>query len=262
MNTLQICILSVVQGIAEFLPISSSGHLVVLSAVMHGGNTDALDVADVNVVLHVGTLLSILFFYWQRIWQLLGEDRRVVGLLIAASIPAVIVGFPIKKWGSQAILSNPMLAGFMLIVTGLLLLWLSRRQEGTREYHRLTMSQALTIGAGQAFAILPGISRSGTTIAAGVGLGLTRHAAATFSFLMAIPVIGGAGLLELKDMMDSGWQTTTSLPNLLLGMVLAFAVGLVALNWLLRCLQSGRIQWFAFWCIPLGVGVVIWRLIC
>ena len=261
MSLLQVAILAVVQGIAEFLPISSSGHLVVLAALMHDGSQETFDVADVSVVLHVGTLLSIVVFYFHRIAKLLTADRRVAGLLILATLPAVVVGFPIHKWGSKAILSSPLLAGAMLIVTGLMLLWIARRPEGSLHYSKLTWQKSLAIGFGQAFAILPGISRSGTTISMGLANGLTREAAATFSFLMAIPVIAGAGLLEAKDMFEAGWQSTTPMHFLLLGAMISFAVGLIALNWLLKCLQKGKLHWFAYWCIPLGASVVIWQLV-
>ena len=263
MEVWQILILAVVQGVAEFLPISSSGHIVVLAAAMSGGDPRPLDVAEVNIFLHVGTLLSILVFYWQRIWRLLGKDRRTIGLLVVGTIPAVAAGIPIKTWGSEALLSNPLLTGAMLVLTGLMLLWLGTRPAGRLDYPELSYRQATLIGISQAAAILPGISRSGATIASGVGLGLRREAAATFSFLLAIPVIGGAGILELKDLLDAdadGSALGTPLPVLLLGAAIAFVVGLVALRWLLNWLRQGRIQRFAYWCIPLGILVVIWQL--
>lgn len=257
----QVAILSLVQGITEFLPVSSSGHLVIVAALTGVEN----EVADLNIVLHVGTLLSILVFYWKRLWRLLGEDRRLIGLLAVGTIPAVAFGIPIKKYGSEVILENPLLAGCMLPMTGLLLLWAARykRDKPFQEYQQLSYGKTLLIGLSQAFAILPGISRSGSTISTGLRLGLSPASAATFSFLLAIPVIGGAGLLEmvslLRDKSPEG-GTQTPLVYLAIGAAFSFAVGLVALNWLVKWLEKGRLQLFAWWCIPLGVAVIAWQL--
>ena len=118
----------------------------------------------------------------------------------------------------------------------------------------------MLIGIGQALAILPGLSRSGTTISVALFLGVKRQASAEFSFLLAIPAIAGAGLLEAKDLLQAS-PTSTPLFHLVLGAILAFTVGTVALRWLLTWLQSGRLAWFAWWCIPVGVTVITWRLL-
>ncbi len=259
----QVVLLAIVQGVAEFLPISSSGHVVVLAALMGYGDTNGLKIDDLNIALHVGTLFSILVFYWQRIWRLLGEDRRAVGLLVLGTIPAVVIGLPLKAFGSDALLNNPLTAGLLFPVTGLVLLWAARHardNEQTEQYHQLTVGQTLLIGLSQAAAILPGLSRSGTTISAGMRLGLAPRAAATFSFLLAIPVIAGAGVLETWSM--AGHATgNTPLTLLLLGLAISFAVGLVSLSWLIRWLERGRLHLFAWWCIPLGFAVVVWQLL-
>jgi len=255
----QVVALAVVQGFTEFLPISSSGHLVVLSALMTHGDPSQLDVGDVSVVLHLGTLLSILVFYWRRIARLVGEDRRVIRLLLIGSLPVVLVGLPIELF-CKHLIEIPLLAGFMLPVTGLVLLWATRELSGERRYPELTNRGALAIGLAQAAAILPGISRSGTTISAGLNLGLKPESAATFSFLLAIPAIGGAGLLKgTKMVMKAEW--TTPWPYLLVGGVVSFFVGLLALKWLIDWLERGRLRLFAWWCIPLGIGVTIWQLV-
>ncbi len=253
-----IVILAVVQGFTEFLPISSSGHLVVLSAFIASGDPRELDIADLNVVLHIGTLFSIMVFYWQRIWRLVGEDRRVIRRLIIGTIPAVVVGLTIKLT-CEDLIENALLAGLMLPITGLMLLWATRRMDGKREYADLTDREAFLIGLSQSAAILPGLSRSGTTICAGLKLGQSAQSAATFSFLLAIPAIGGAGLLTAVSMVNkTGF--TTPWHHLLIGGIVSFIVGLFALNWLIRWLEHGRLRLFAWWCIPLGVCVTIWQL--
>ncbi len=258
LSLFHILILAVVQGITEFLPISSSGHLVVLSAFLTSGDPRQLDIADLNVVLHIGTLFSIIVFYWQRIWRLLGDDRRVIRPLIIGTLPAVVVGLGIKLAYEQ-LTENALLAGLMLPITGLMLVWATRRMSGTRDYNELTDREALLIGLSQSAAILPGLSRSGTTICTGLKLGLKPQAAATFSFLLAIPAIGGAGLLTVIKMARHGGGTTPW-HYLVLGGAVSFVVGLFALRWLIAWLESGRLRLFAWWCIPLGIGVTIWQI--
>ncbi|MBN1591278.1 MAG: undecaprenyl-diphosphate phosphatase [Pirellulales bacterium] len=255
---LEILFLAVVQGITEFLPISSSGHLVVLAALFEEWGIHMDEKLTVNIVLHLGTLAAILVFYWRRIWALLGADRRVIGLLIVATIPAVVVGVPLKKYGTE-FLENPLLAGCMFLVTGALLLWVRRCKPGETECRELSYSRALIVGLFQAFAILPGVSRSGSTIVAGLGTGLRRDEAATFSFLLAIPVIGGAGLLEVKDLVEQSGNGTPVLA-LIVGGLVSFVVGLVALAWLVRWIQKGQLHYFAWWVLALGPVVIAWQL--
>jgi undecaprenyl-diphosphatase len=261
---IEIILLAIVQGIGEFLPISSSGHVVVGSALFEQFGHDLPDRLTVNIALHLGTLLSILVVYWRRIARLLGEDRRVIGLLVVASVPAAIVGLTVEKSplgaGLEAVLNSPLTAGLMFPVTGLMLLWSARREPGDLACRNLTVRAALWIGLAQAFAILPGISRSGTTIVAGLACGLDRKEAATFSFLMAIPVIGGGGLLKCIELFREPAQGTP--PDVLLvGALVSFAVGTAALWWLIRWLDRGKLHWFAWWVIPLGIAVVAWQVL-
>jgi len=242
----------------EFLPISSDGHLVVAAALMAPSEAANLEVSDLVIVLHGGTLLSILVFYWQRILGLLRSDRRTIGLLVVATIPAVIVGLPAKLFAERW-LENPLLAGIFLIVTGIVLLVAARGGRGLADYPALTYRQATLIGMAQAAAILPGLSRSGCTISTGLRIGLSPSAAATFSFLMAIPVIGGACLLESAKLLRAG-GLAMPLGHLAIGVVVSFVVGLVSLAWLVRWLERGRFALFAWWCIPLGLAVLVWQL--
>ena len=144
------------------------------------------------MALHVGTLASILVFYRRRILDLLRSDRRVIPLLVVGTIPAAVIGVSIKKFAPW-ILNDLMVTGVMFVITGIALMYLQKPREGKRDYVELGIKAALFIGMFQAFALLPGISRSGFTIVAGVMVGLRRNSAATFSFLLAIPAILGAG---------------------------------------------------------------------
>jgi undecaprenyl-diphosphatase len=251
---LVILILAVVQGIAEFLPVSSSGHVVIIADLL-GRH---LDVLDLNVVLHLGTLLSILVYYRRRILRLLGEDRRTVWILLLATLPAVVIGLPLEKWGSASVLENPLVAAAMLPITGVVLLWAHRCRSGMQVYQKMSWRSAVAIGLSQAAAILPGLSRSGLTISAGLARGLSPPSAAAFSFLLAIPAIGGAGLLKGISLLR-GEGLTTPWEQLAVGMLVSFIVGLGSLWLLERMLVRGRFQIFAWWCIPAGLGYLLWR---
>ncbi len=257
----EIILLGIVQGLTEFLPVSSSGHLVVVNALLEWlGSEPVEDLIEVSIVLHLGTLMAVLVFYRREIVRLLGSDRRVIPILIIGTIPAVVFGLLIKKgMSAELVLENPLLSGLMFPVTAAVLLWASRRTPGETDYTHLTWQKSLAIGFMQAIAILPGISRSGFTIAAGLGVGLNRQAAATYAFLLAIPVIAGAGLLEAVDAMKEGTTGTPPL-NLAIGFFVSFVVGLGALKLLVRWVQQGRLAMFAYYLIPLGVAVVAWQL--
>jgi len=250
--------LSIVQGIGEFLPISSSGHVVVLATLFDHLGHPMPDKITVNIALHLGTLLSILCVYWRRILGLLGKDWRVIGLLIAGTLPAALFGVSLKTH-LQGSLDSAVVAGCMFPITGLMLLWSPHQKPGDLACRELTYRQALMIGVFQAFAIFPGISRSGSTIIAGLGIGLRREEAATFSFLLAIPAILGAGLLEGLHLLRGSPQAEP-FGLLGLGMALSFAIGLVSLWWLLRWLHQGRLHLFAWWVLLLGPAVLVWQL--
>ena len=255
---LEVVILAIAQGITEFLPVSSSGHLVVLAAIFERLGIEMDEKLTVNIVLHLGTLLAILVFYRRRIIDMLSKDRRVIGLLAVGTLPAVVVGIPLKKY-CEELLVDPLLAGPMFLVTAGMLLWTKNNRGGELECRDLPYWRAVVIGIFQAFAILPGISRSGSTIVAGLGCGLKREEAATFSFLLAIPVIGGAGLLDMKDLLSSS-NHSVSLLVLAVGAAISFVVGLAALGWLVNWVREGHLHWFAWWLVPLGISVIAWQI--
>jgi len=255
---LQIILLAILQAVTEFLPVSSSGHLVVLASIFDQFGQAVEDKVTVNIMLHLGTLAAILTFYWRRIGALLGRDRRVIGLLVVGSIPAAVVGLPVKIFFDD-VLEDPLLAGFMFLVTGAMLLWSRRYTPGQTECRDLSYTKALAIGLFQAVALLPGVSRSGSTIVAGLGAGLRRDEAATFSFLLAIPAIGGAGLLEVWELVEKSGNSTPVLA-LIVGALVSFVTGLAALAWLVGWLQKGKLHNFAWWVLTVGPVVIAWQL--
>ncbi|HVX12692.1 MAG TPA: undecaprenyl-diphosphate phosphatase [Pirellulales bacterium] len=260
-HLLHLFVLAVVQGIAEFLPISSDGHLLLANEIwQRAGGGRLTDMLETEIVLHAGTLVSILVVYRQRIGRLLADDRQMIGKLIVGTLPAVVVGLPLHEIDAcRSWLEKPLLGSCLLPVTGLLVLLASRRAEGTVEYGQISYTQALVIGAAQAVAILPGISRSGMTIAAGLMLGLRREAAASFSFMLAIPVIGGAVVLGTKGFLQSPF-TAAEAGSLLAAAAVSFVVGVAALGLLLRWLREGRLWPLAWWCIVVGVASAAWQV--
>jgi undecaprenyl-diphosphatase len=242
-------LLGFVQGVTEFLPVSSSGHLVIMEALL------AVDAPGIvfEVALHVATLISILVAYRTRVADLVrGVLRRdpvalrYCGLLIVASIPAGLVGVLLNE-PLQVLFDTPASAGVGLLVTGTLL-WTSRaalpRATGVVPGWKV----ALLIGASQALAIAPGVSRSGTTIVSALWLGVEAREAAAFSFMMAIPAIAGAAVLELPNLAGSGMPTGL----LLAGSVVACLTGILAIRTLVILLERRAFHAFAPYCLAAG----------
>jgi undecaprenyl-diphosphatase len=264
MSLVEIIILAIVQGITEFLPISSDGHLVLASAILEAfGRPKTPDLLEVELILHLGTLAAVLVFYRGEIIRLLTKDRRAILPLILGTIPAAVIGVGIEKglpddWHDW-LLGSPLLAGIGFLITAAFLYWGSRHMNGAQQYPDVRPGQAVGIGFVQALAILPGVSRSGLTIGTGLATGLERANAAAYSFLLAIPVIAGAGLLKILSMVKAG-RTGTPIPTLAVGFVVSMAVGLVALAALLRWLRQGRLDIFIRYLIPVGLATILWQL--
>jgi undecaprenyl-diphosphatase len=258
MNLWQGILLGLVQGLTEFLPVSSDGHLAVIGHVA-GVHTPGV---FVEVALHVATLGSILVVYGKRFTQLaIGvlrlqpEDLRYAGLLLLGMIPAGIVGLFFEDLIARAF-DSLLAAGIGFLITGAAL-WSTRRR-GTEGDSRPTPRGALLIGLAQALAPLPGVSRSGMTIASGLWVGLGAVPAADFSFLMAIPLIAGAGLVEARHASVDIAQVG-AVP-LLVGCLVAFASGVFAIRFLVAMLRRGRFYAFAPYCFVVGTLTVIYAL--
>ncbi len=270
----QLILLAIVQGITEFLPVSSSGHIVALATVL---DVNALALDELNIALHLGTLLAICFVYREQIKALCGVDRRLVLPIIVGSIPAGIVGGVLVVSGLNETLQRVDIAGAMLIITGLFLWFGSRRESDpdletcateTQSKSDVSITKVVIIGTFQALAIVPGLSRSGLTIVVAQRLGMEAKLATRFSFFLAIPIISGASLITIwKEIRGSDGivkelapQQTPNLYLLLVGVVVSGLVGLFTLRWLIRVIERGKFHRFAFWCIPLGILLLIYSL--
>lgn len=248
-------LLGIVQGIAEFLPVSSSGHLVLVQyyfGFSAGADEQSATGLQMNIALHLGTLGSILMVYWPDIWGL-RRNWRLVFAIVLATIPVVIVGLGFKD-ALEVAFESPLVASCGLLVTAFLLVAGQRMEHEELQVENFPLVRAFTVGLFQALAIVPGISRSGSTIAGGLVVGLKRTEAARFSFLIAVPAIGGASILYLKDLVDKGVnQNMAALGSMFVGAATSFLVGWVSLRWLLRIVSHGRLHWFAAYCAVVGI---------
>ena len=256
MDFVYAAVLGAVQGVAEFLPISSSGHLVIVEALLRASTSaplpEWLKGMTMNVALHFGTLLSIVLVYFNDLRGLLRKPRLML-MMVLASIPVGVIGLMFKDQ-IDAIFDSTLAAGSFLIVTAVFLLIAKFCQRNTQVLDQLSIGTAAVIGVFQAIAILPGISRAGSTIASGMICGLKRPDAARFSFLIAIPAIGGATLLELMDILKGEVKIDVSWQPMLLGAVISFVIGTLCLKLLIRLLVADRLHWFAGYCLPLHVS--------
>jgi undecaprenyl-diphosphatase len=252
MTHLEAALLGLIQGLTEFLPVSSSGHLALGQALL------GIDPGDVTfeVIVHFGTLLAVVTVLRRRIWALVvGMVRRersalvTGGLVLLASVPAAVVGLALEDTLSAAF-ASPFSVSILLIVTGGVL-FSTRGLSGERMVDGIWSS--IAIGVAQAAAILPGISRSGLTIAVGMWLRIEAGEAAIFSFLLAIPIIGGATVLKMGGL-ASGVEGTESWSVLLVGAVAAYGSGVVSIRWLLSILAQGELSRFAYYCWAIGIA--------
>ena len=288
MTLFQAFLLGVLQGATEFLPVSSSGHLVLVPWLFGWGEPGLA----FDAVVHWGTALAVVVYFW-RDWVsivtaffrslppqvgglraalagreiptdrrgagLASVDARLAWLILLGTVPAAVIGFLLEDF-FEAMFARPPAAAAFLLVTATLLTVAERLGRRQRELDRLTWVDALVIGLAQALAIFPGISRSGATIAAGLAQGLRREPAARFSFLLATPIIFGAGLFKLVDLAQVG-DLPAQAPTLALGFLSAGVVGFGCIHFLLRYLQRRRLYPFAVYCAAAGVACLLLALV-
>lgn len=260
---LRAIILGIVQGITEFLPISSDGHLVIVQSLLNAwlgepSTSEKISELHYDVVLHIGTLGSIVVVYWRDLWEL-RLNWKLCGLIVLATIPAGVAGIALKSRVEEAF-HSPLAAGVGLLVTAGILLAGQRWAREQRDLVEITPRDAALIGLMQALAIAPGVSRSGSTISTALACGMQSRAAATFSFLMAVPVIAGAAVLMLKEIV-TGEKTAGRADVLVVGTVTSFIIGWVALRWMLAVLARGKFHWFAYYCAVVGFAVIGWQML-
>ncbi len=273
MNLFTSLLLGIIQGLAEFLPISSSGHLAMAQHLL-GVNTEVP--AFFDVLLHLGTLLAVLVAYWGDVVEIVREFFRGVGDVVHGTTPTpvpparrmillIIVGtlplfaiLPIHK-KVQALGDSMVFIGMALVVTGFLLFACDLVHRGHKTERSATLLDALLVGVGQALATMPGISRSGMTISAGCFLGFERSFAVRFSFLLSIPAVLGANILSLKDALEAGVDWA-AVPVYLAGVVASAVVGYACIRLLKLIAQKGRFGGFAYYCWAVGLLTLLLNL--
>lgn len=262
MTILESLLYGAIQGATEFLPVSSSGHLTVLKGLL-----DQTDVPVLfDVLLHVATLVVVIGVFRERVIRILAalwrwvrraatdEDApflRLAWVIVVATVLTGAIGIGIEQLELNL---RPVLVSAMFIVTAAILI-LARFAKGERDYQTIGWREAIGVGFAQGFGVIPGISRSGITISAGRAAGLSREKAGEFAFLVSIPAILGALVLSLRDLGEL--RATVGVLQLVVGFLAALVVGWVALTVLLRLVRSGRLYWFAFYLVPLGIAGII-----
>jgi undecaprenyl-diphosphatase len=253
---LQSIIIGIVQGLTEFLPISSSAHLILLPKVL-GWNDPFINSAAFDVMLHLGTLAALLIYFWRDLLRYafagiaalrdrrIGDDpdRKLALLLVVSAIPAALIGVLLENFVDTFFREQPLVICALLVVGAAILFLAERAARHTRQMSDLRVGEAVGIGLAQALALFPGISRSGITISAGLFLGLERAAAARFAFLMGTPIIAGAGLWKLRQLASGGLGAFDPVV-LAAGMIAAAVAGLLAIWFLLRFLQRNSTDVF------------------
>jgi undecaprenyl-diphosphatase len=265
MTILEAIILGIIQGATEFLPISSSGHLLLVPALFNLPEPDL----NTSAIAHLGTLLAVLIYFRRDIWQIIiavlaglyqrrpiaDDNARLGWQIIAGTIPAALIGLLFKDTFDQ-MFGEPTLAAVFLFGTAGLLVIGERLHSGTKPLEKLSWYDAIIIGLFQLIALLPGISRSGSTITGGLARGLDRATAARFSFLLGIPAIAGAGALSLIEMLSSP-DAAEQLPVLGVTFVASAVVGYLCIHFLLTWLRTRRLYPFAIYCAAFGALYLI-----
>lgn len=267
MDIFEILILGFIQGIAEFLPISSSAHLIIFRDIFGiGAGISSNMELTFDVALHFGTLLAIgVFFFWDFIKMIQkgftkgvkDEDGKILWYLIAATIPAAIVGVLFEDAIENVIRSNYIVIALALAIMGIIIYLADKYSKQNKTIKKMTLKDAIIIGCSQVFALIPGFSRSGTTIATGRVLGLDRESAAKFSFFLSAPVVLGAVVLQLIK--GSTWSViVANMSTFLLGIFVSFVTGLLCIKYLLKYLQKHNFKIFMIYRVVLAIIVVLY----
>lgn len=256
---LEALLLGIVQGLTEFLPVSSDGHLE-LAKWLLGDQSDASESFLMTIILHFGTAFAIVWVFRKSILDILKnittkDGQRFILLIIISMIPAVIVGVGFEDEIETLFHNQIVLVGILLMINGAILISSDYFKKTNQP---VTPVKALLIGIAQAIAILPGISRSGSTISSSVALGIDRKEAAHFSFLMVVPLLFGK---MAKDIVDGKliMEQSKAMP-LLLGFVCSFVVGVIACQWMLKIVQKAKLSYFGIYCIVIGLAAIIVKL--
>ena len=277
MTLLQTIIISIVEGLTEFLPVSSTGHMIITQNLMGVQQGDAF-VHAFTFIIQFGAILSVVCLYWRRFFHIdhtpvpadckspflrMIHPVRFYWLLFVGVLPAVVIGMAAKKSGLlDWLLDSVWVVAVMLVVGGVFMLFCDRIFNKGKEENRVNEKRAFNIGLFQCLSVIPGTSRSMATIVGGMANGLTRRRAAEFSFFLAVPTMAGATLLDLLDRLkeDGSWATAHNLTMLAVGCIVSFVVALLAMKWFVNFLAKYGFRWFGWYRIIVGVAILVMLL--
>lgn len=262
-------ILGLIQGLAEFLPISSSGHLI-LARILLGIQTDTPELKMFDILLHVGTLIPVIVLFWKDWMAMLRHPikNRTLLLLIVASLPTLAIYALAKVLTPEsingfAVFDSGWFLGVSFLITGFLLLLTESvsRRKNRQASSEVTFPRALLMGIFQGLGLLPGVSRSGSTISGGILSGLDRKSAAKFSFMMSAPAIVGSLLMEGKDALEAGYLDQINWPVTAVGMLVACICGFIAIRFMMKLINRISLNHFAFYVCLLGIIIITLQII-
>ena len=262
-------ILGLIQGLAEFLPISSSGHLII-ARILLGIQTDTPELKMFDILLHIGTLIPVIVLFWSDWMAMLRHPikNKTLLLLIVASVPTLAIYFLAKVLTPEsvngfAIFDSGWFLGVSFLITGFLLLLTEAfsRRKSRKTTGNVTFFHALIMGIFQGLGLMPGISRSGSTISGGILSGLDRKSAARFSFMMSAPAIVGSLLMEGKDALEEGYLDMINWPVTAVGMIVACICGFIAIRFMMKLINRISLNHFAFYVCLLGVVILVLQII-
>jgi len=243
-------VLGIIQGITEYLPVSSTAHLILFTWIT--GTGGVVDSLSFDVALHVGTLIAVLVYFRKDLLAMLVSDRRLLARVVIATIPAGIAGFLLNDFVETSLRAPFVIAASLITIA--FVMWIADRAPKGKDLEGMTSSDALIIGFGQILALIPGVSRSGMTISAGLFRGMTRAAAARFSFLLSTPIIAGAACLHGVKILSAKEPIDVSL--FLAGVVASGLSGFFAISFFMRYLKRHTLRSFVYYRIVLGIAVM------
>jgi undecaprenyl-diphosphatase len=264
MDLIQTIIIAIVEGLTEFLPVSSTGHMIITQKLLGVAEGDAF-IHAFTFIIQFGAILSVVCLYWKHFFQMrtrdeLQERLKFYGLLIVGVLPAVVIGLAAKKSGLlDWLLDSVHVVAVMLVVGGIFMLFCDKLFSKSSDDNKVTPRRAFVIGLFQCISVIPGVSRSMATIVGGMQQKLTRKSAAEFSFFLAVPTMAGATLLDLIEMFgeDTAWATAENIRLLVIGCVVAFIVAMLAMKWFVGFLTKYGFKVFGWYRIVVGAAILL-----
>lgn len=253
MNVFEAIVLGIVQGITEFLPVSSSGHLVLFQKMFRIQQPTML----FDVVLHIGTLIPVFIIFWDKIFSLLKKPfQKYSYLVIAATLPAVVVALLFND-KIESLFDSGKFLSLAFIITGVILLYADSVKNGNKDDKDISYLDSLAIGLMQAVAIIPGVSRSGSTISASLLCGLKKDTAAKFSFLLSIPAILGAAVLEIKNVIGGNTNEFIGIWPMIFGFIAAMLSGYLSIKFMLKLIRESKLKLFSYYVFVLAFLILL-----